>query len=60
MLKLLSFLWSGCFHVWEDLDDDWHTEYADAQLAARKKIVYCRCTKCGVHKTFDGVMKSHE
>ena len=51
MIRLIKFLFSGCFHQWEvikqqltDYDYDWCSGTADKYTL--------RCKKCGAMKTF--------
>ena len=49
MIKLLQFLWSGCWHKWEikaehSLSDD---------SGNRGTRINCRCEKCGKWTKFD-------
>lgn len=50
MLKLLQFLWSGCWHKWEE------DCRAEAYLPGHSRPVgftsFCHCEHCGAHRSF--------
>ncbi|MBW4982529.1 hypothetical protein KZZ07_08250 [Mameliella sp. CS4] len=48
MLKLLSFLWSGCFHKWKATSQAIY----DSGSGERGPIVYAVCEKCGKRTHF--------
>ena len=50
MKKLLEFLFSGCWHSWEDTE---RNGVADDNGTVIGYAIFCRCTKCGVHKRFN-------
>jgi hypothetical protein len=50
MIKLFEFLFSGCWHQWEDIDTKL-VQNDDSIIVGA--AVFCRCTKCGVHKRFN-------
>lgn len=53
MLKLLAFLWSGCWHNWAATGET-HDYFDDARgtdLPVYRKRLY-RCERCGIMKAF--------
>jgi hypothetical protein len=55
VLKLLEFLWSGCWHKWEDLKtvEVIQRESAYPYASTTWTRYYTRCTRCGAHKKWD-------
>jgi hypothetical protein len=51
MIRLLRFLWSGCFHHWEIISVAELTYRGDFRSGTCEKFTL-RCTKCGAMKTF--------
>ena len=55
MIRLLEFLWSGCFHHWETIRVEPY-KYSGVISSGHCKMFTLRCTKCGetqfVMKTF--------
>jgi len=51
MIKLLRFLWSGCFHDWEIIKVAEYRDYA-AMFRGHCEKFTLRCTKCGAMKSF--------
>jgi hypothetical protein len=49
MRRLWQFLWSGCFHVWEERH---HAKLEDAYGNVGVRVI-CACAKCGKPKKFD-------
>ena len=61
MIKLLQFLFSGCWHKWEDLksvdvDVQRNKAFANGVETAETTSYtryYGRCVRCGVHKVWN-------
>lgn len=49
MIKLLEFLWTGCWHKWVDI----RSVLADNESGGIWTRYYTRCSKCGAHKVWD-------
>jgi hypothetical protein len=52
MIKLLQFLWSGCFHHWETIAVTELKYSGDFSSGTCDKYTL-RCTKCGAMKVFE-------
>lgn len=55
MIRLLRFLWSGCFHHWETIRVVRYEYSRDSPGEIRSgncDQFTLRCTKCGAMKTF--------
>lgn len=52
MLRLLAFIWFGCWHKWTDQNTE-TLVYASAydKLPTYRKRLY-RCERCGIAKAF--------
>lgn len=50
MQKIIEFLMSGCWHVWEEYS---RCQVADSNNIIIGKAVFCKCKKCGTHKRFN-------
>ncbi len=50
MKKLLEFLFSGCWHRWEETD---RNGVEDTQGIIIGFAVMCKCSKCGLPKRFN-------
>lgn len=48
MLRLLSFLWSGCFHKWVAVKE---ATFSD-DYGASGSMVFVKCSKCGHRRYF--------
>jgi hypothetical protein len=57
MIRVLSFLWSGCWHEWKELHA---TEYDG--IFMHGQVTVCRCAKCKARKVVWGLPKgdSHD
>lgn len=51
MLRLFSFLWSGCFHKWVEDERNRLLSRKNPDISVGR-ISYCHCERCGVHKAF--------
>ena len=47
MIRLIRFLWSGCFHVWEGQQEGRYEFGEESGFG-----VYAQCKKCGTYKFF--------
>lgn len=50
MMRLVRFLWSGCWHKW--VQDSGYDIIRDTKQDVIGKVSYCHCEKCGVRKAF--------
>jgi hypothetical protein len=53
MLKLLAFLWTGCWHRWSVTEKrPYRINDADGEMRRRGTLYLLRCERCGGLKTF--------
>ena len=50
MKKLIEFVFSGCWHQWEETD---RSGVEDSQGIIIGFAVVCKCNKCGIPKRFN-------
>ena len=50
MKKLISFLWSGCWHHWEEWDRKGVVDDSGTVIGFAS---FNRCSRCGTHKRFN-------
>lgn len=53
MIRLLAFLWSGCWHVWEQDERSRLTVIGLGDSKSTGYRVYAHCKHCGLPKKWD-------